>query len=473
MLCARESDGSEDGADAVDCERLPGPSARMAPHDRGTRRARILFPLGMKAVVVVWSLVLLLGFGGIGLAPSAVEAQQAAEVYRRYSGAVVKVEVLEATSGAPSSMGTAFFAAPSLLLTNYHVVRDLVFDPAAYRLNLLPADGVDLGKVRVVAVDPAHDVAVLRVDRVHAAPLRLTPDPVPKGETLFSLGHESDLHTSVVAGVFNGAVEGTAAPLMHFSGSLNPGMSGGPTLRAGGDVVGINVSTSGDQLSFLVPALEGQRLLEQAAGVDSVSTDRLREDAGRRLTDFQDAFFSSVLADGLGTTSMGGATLPTGSQDRFDCSANPHEITDKRYDLIEYRCETMDRVMVGPRGSYGLIYMEHMFMASTRLSVLAFQALQSQWYTEVMNWEAPANNDATTFRCRRRNIGVGVSAELLVVWCTRRHLSHPGLYDLFVRSAMRGRWKEGVVSTLRATPISFTNAVALTEQWLKGFAWTR
>src|SRR5262249_2530190 len=54
----------------------------------------------------------------------------------------------------------------------------------------------------------------------------------------------------------NGLVERSFYPTIFFTGSLNPGVSGGPTLDQQGQVIGINVAarTDGEQVSFLVPA---------------------------------------------------------------------------------------------------------------------------------------------------------------------------------------------------------------------------
>jgi len=114
-----------------------------------------------------------------------------------------------------------------------------------------------------------------------------------------------------------------------------------------------------------------------------------------------------------------------------------------------------------------------MYMASESLSRWAFSSLVSEWLGTVMDWEAPFNDDATRYRCSRRNVEPGLAAEMLVTFCVRRHRSHEGMYDLFVRSALLGRSREGVVSTLRATPISFSNAKRLTRSWLASFGWSR
>ena len=128
-------------------------------------------------------------------------------------------------------------------------------------------------------------------------------------------------------------------------------------------------------------------------------------------------------------------------------------------------------MLLGPRGSYDLIYLEHMHMTSGALSRFAFSALVTDWYQTVLQWEAPVNDDATTFRCEAGHVGEGLAAELLVTFCTRRHRSHEGMYDLVLRSATVDGGTEAVVSTLRASPISHANAVSLATRWLGAFSW--
>lgn len=415
---------------------------------------------------VVFSATWLLSFPSRSLL-----AQQPAEVYQRYSPDVVKVEVLEEATRAPSSVGTAFFAADSLLVTNYHVVRALLFQPERFRLRLVDQEGEEAGAAGVVAVDPPNDLAILRVDRPRSHGLTLSTRSLANGDALYSMGHPADLRTSVVEGVFNGLVEHSFAPLMHFSGSINPGMSGGPTLTADGEVIGINVATAGDQLSFLIPSEAAIRLLEEARTVEAPSATELRERAGSKLHGFQRTLHGALLADGLPSTTIRSATVPTGPEDVFDCSASPHEVEDDRYELIEYRCLTEDRMLLGRDGVFDLLYLEHIYLGAGELSTLAFHTLFSEWYQRVLEWEAPANDDATFFRCRRDNVA-NDRVELLVTFCARRHLTHADLYDVVVRTALLGGEGQGVVSTLRASPISFENAEAATERWIEGFAWT-
>ena len=397
--------------------------------------------------------------------------QDAARVYEQYATAVAKVELVEARSGAPSAVGTAFFVAPSLLLTNYHVVQELLFRPRAYALRLVPTDGVDAGAVRIVAIDPANDLAVLRVDRVHGSPLSLAPDSIPTGEVLYSIGHPADLRTAVVEGTYNGAVDAAAAALVHFSGSINPGMSGGPTVRATGEVVGINVSTAGNQLSFLIPARVARALLADLPTEEAPDLDAVKREGTRRLLAFQDAFFAPLVAAPLPTTRIGSASLPAGPDAAFDCSAEPHDLEDEPYEMIEYVCFTQDDMLLGPGGGYDLIYMEHMYLASETLNPVAFNALVSEWHSAVLEWEVPVNDDATRYRCERRTLDEGLAAQMVVIFCARAHLSHPGLLDLFVRSTLRGGNGEAVVSTLRSAAISWDNARGLTRRWLEGFQW--
>ena len=175
-----------------------------------------------------------------GPAPSAV----AAEVFRRFADGVVKIQVVETGSAAKAELGSGFFVTPrGHVVTNYHVVSKVVQHPERYRGEMLDRAG-GTRPVRVLAVDVIHDVAVLATDATPALSFTLGAVRPSQGDRLYSLGHPHDLGLSIVEGTYNGLLQHTLYPKIHFTGAINPGMSGGPTLTERGQVVGINVRTA-------------------------------------------------------------------------------------------------------------------------------------------------------------------------------------------------------------------------------------
>src|SRR5205807_1245578 len=104
----------------------------------------------------------------------------------------------------------------------------------------------------------ANDLALVRLDRADrpffAFDVRTAEADLPRGERLYSLGHPLGIGFTIVEGTYNGPVERSYSPRIHFTGALNPGMSGGPAVDGDGRVVGVNVSKQfgGDLVSFLV-----------------------------------------------------------------------------------------------------------------------------------------------------------------------------------------------------------------------------
>src|ERR687896_1011192 len=184
-----------------------------------------------------------------GQAPSATTP----EIFRQYSEHVVRIEVVETGSAAKASIGTGFYATGrGDIVTNYHVISKLIHAPERYKVEITNAKG-QTGPVSVLGVDVVYDLAVLRGGPQHKGFLKLEPVRVHQGARLYSLGHPRDLGLTIVEGTYNGLLQHTLYPKVHFTGSLNPGMSGGPTLLQDGKVVGVNVATEGEQISYLVP----------------------------------------------------------------------------------------------------------------------------------------------------------------------------------------------------------------------------
>ena len=118
--------------------------------------------------------------------------------------------------------------------------------PENYRVELIVNDD-DTRDLELMAVDVVHDLAVLRLDQPWSGYLRLARQRPVMGEQLFSFGNPHDLGLTIVQGTFNGLLEKSLYEKIHFTGAINPGMSGGPTLNRFGEVVGVNVSTAGNQ----------------------------------------------------------------------------------------------------------------------------------------------------------------------------------------------------------------------------------
>ena len=187
------------------------------------------------------------------------------EIFKQFSEHVVKIEVVETGSAAKASIGTGFYASGGgHIVTNYHVISKLIHTPDRYRIEVTDLSGQP-NQATVLGVDVVYDLAVLRTNRRPKGYLTLESKGVDQGTRLYSLGHPRDLGLTIVEGTYNGLLQHTLYPKVHFTGSLNPGMSGGPALTQAGRVVGVNVATEGEQISYLVPAERVFRLLERTA----------------------------------------------------------------------------------------------------------------------------------------------------------------------------------------------------------------
>jgi serine protease Do len=244
-------------------------------------------------------------WGWAGLPAQAVNPD-AALVYRRLAPRVVKVQAVEKSSGAKAAIGSGFFVSASgEVVTNYHVVSALVNQPDRYRADLI--DSRDVSRpVEILAIDVVHDLAVLSVEPAGDPWFDLVPTAVERGTRLYSMGHPLDLGLSIVEGTYNGLLEHTLYPRIHFTGSINPGMSGGPTVTADGAVVGVNVSTAGEQVSFLVPAARVVALLREVRRADYRRPDSLLQTVASQLLAYQDTYLASLFADSTPTIALGG-----------------------------------------------------------------------------------------------------------------------------------------------------------------------
>jgi S1-C subfamily serine protease len=126
-----------------------------------------------------------------------------------------------------------------IVATAYHCVATGLRPMVKYR-------GGEQALGRVIARDPAHDLALVEVRGGPYVPgLPLRTDDVAVGDTVYALGHPfgqatgGKLANLLVWSASRGMVGGVGPWLIQTDAALNPGNSGGPLVDEEGRVVGI------------------------------------------------------------------------------------------------------------------------------------------------------------------------------------------------------------------------------------------
>src|ERR1700739_3567477 len=148
------------------------------------------------------------------------------------------------------SLASGFIVDPKgYIITNNHVIEKA--DKIYVKLSTDP-DSQDLGRpARVIGVDKATDIAVIKIDTNSALPtVKMgNSDQAQVGDWVEAIGSPFALAQTVTAGIVsakNRTIEpGVAGQFQHFiqtDAAINPGNSGGPLLNMNGEVIGINTA---------------------------------------------------------------------------------------------------------------------------------------------------------------------------------------------------------------------------------------
>ena len=395
-----------------------------------------------------------------------------AQIFKDFSENVVKIEIVEAGSAAKAAVGSGFFAsARGDIVTNYHVVSKLIHSPDRYRIEISGSSG-QTERATVLGVDVVYDLAVLRTSRTGKGFLALESKPVEQGTRLYSLGHPRDLGLTIVEGTYNGLLQHTLYPKVHFTGSLNPGMSGGPAITHAGRVVGINVATEGEQISFLVPAERAAALLNRTAKAPNLAPGAFLADVGRQIYANQARYLDGMFSRSTPSIALGPYSLPTQPADFFRCWADALRRKELPYVAVTHDCSTDDYIFVSSEQSSGIVRFYHQLLSTEDLNPAQFFTLYSN-QVQADNVAAFGNEEEVTpFRCQTRNVQTQ-SGKLKAVLCAREYVKLPGLYDAMFRGATLGARNVGLATTLSLSGVSFDNIQAITRRYIERIQWRR
>ena len=422
--------------------------------------------------VTVWLFLLLALAGAAQAASPAFIPGTTPEIFKQFSEHVVKIEVVETGSSAKASIGTGFFAnGVGQIITNYHVISKLIHSPDRYRIEVTGVSG-QAEQARVIGIDVVYDLAVLRTNRTTKGYLTLESKSVDQGTRLYSLGHPRDLGLTIVEGTYNGLLKHTLYPKVHFTGSLNPGMSGGPTLTQAGRVVGINVATEGEQISFLVPAERAVALLEKTAKVDHPPPASFLAEVGGQIQANQKRYLAGMFAEKSAAVALGPYNLPTKPAEFFRCWADALRRQELPYVAVTHDCSTDDYIFVSSEQSSGIVRFYHQLLTTGELNPARFFTLYSGQFQAGNVAMFGNEEEVTPFRCQTRNAATQ-GGKFKAVLCARQYIKLPGLYDAIFKAATLGSRNAGLVTTLALSGVTFDNVQLLTRRYMENIQWRR
>jgi hypothetical protein len=401
--------------------------------------------------------------------PAAIPVtDEAQRIYGKFGDAIYQVQTIDLTSGKKSSIGSGFqFAEDGLIATNYHVVASAIRHPQGNRLEYIHDHG-GKGALKIVGVDVIHDLAILKMDSPGKTFLTLGHSGLPKGAKIFSLGNPHDIGFTIIEGTYNGLSKESFVDKIHFSGSLNPGMSGGPALSHDGHVVGVNVSTAGNQISFLVPVEPLRVLVEglQKKGEEYNFLSQADADIGAQLLKGQQSNIDILLQKKWESVPFGPLKVPGRIHDTLKCWGVPvHEEKDPfRY----YRsiCATQDRVFLDEDFDTGTYSYRYDYITGTnKMDIFRFYTFYEQQYGSPAGEGAGREDDLTNFDCNTQFVDLA-ARRWKSSFCVRRYKRYPDIYDLQLYMAMVGTSKEGMIISLEAQGVSKDNALALAKRFM-------
>lgn len=397
--------------------------------------------------------------------------ESAAGVFKRWQDSIVQVRILDNGAGTKTAIGSGFFASASgHVVTNYHVIAQLVRYPGQFRGEVVYADQTT-GPLELVTFDIVHDLAVVRVKRAPEHFFVPIERPVPKGERVFALGNPHDLGLTIVEGTYNGFVADTLYEKIHFTGSLNPGMSGGPAVAGDGSLVGVNVSTAGNQLSFLVPSKFVGSLLREAEAVGAVLPHDLMSIAAAQLLVNQGEYVAQTLASEPKRIELGRYSVPGQLSRAFHCWSNIPQKEDLLYAVNTQLCSTEDKIFIAEGISAGSISFAHTYLSTTKLNAFQFAGVVETAFHHVYHADGE-EEDFTSFECTQGYFATG-GIRFKGALCLRAYRKLRGLYDVVLRAASYGESQSAVITTLNLSGVSYDNAQRFVQAYLKEFQWNR
>ncbi len=391
-------------------------------------------------------------------------------IYQMHEDSIFQIRVLNRETGKKSSIGSGFIVGNGRqIATNFHVINKIILEPELFYVTYLAKNGRE-GELKLLALDVAHDLALLVSDEILGQAI-ITSDLPPRGAPVFAMGNPLDLGLSLAVGTNGGILNQTDDSRILFSGSLNPGMSGGQTFNEDGKAIGINVATARNNISFIVPSRFLNDLIESSMIVNDRSNSDLKVEVARQLLAYEQGYIKEVLEQSWPSMQLRQMTVPGTISPTVRCWDNSSKLSTKSlFKRYQIRCANKNHVYLDDANKFvgNLIY-EYYWLESDQLDTVRFHNLY-----EKLNKDQIENNlsqeEVSNFNCDTWFIDVS-GEEFKANLCRREYVEYPGVSDILFTAALTGHDNQGFFITFIMTGTDFNASLPLVKKFLENVVW--
>jgi S1-C subfamily serine protease len=398
----------------------------------------------------------------------------AQDLYSAAKSDLLQIRMLLKNGRSQSTVGSGFLVGTSnLVLTNYHVVSQMALDPGVYIGEYVDTDG-KTGPVELLAVDVLHDLAVVRVNRegtgffqVPDHPLKLT-----QGQPLYSLGNPLDLGFAISEGAYNGVITRSFYDQLIFTGPINSGMSGGPSVTQSGRVAGVNVSKrrDGELVSFLVPVMYARELLRKVAAQPRPPKD-FNPLIAQQLLAHQREMVDRLLAEPLSIKAMGPYLVPVRESQQLRCWGRSNFRLEAEFTGDSVSCAMEAAIYVSDTQQTGHVSMSHTYLRSSSMHPLQFAVLASSLF-RVDRIGSSRDIRLTRPSCVEQFVHTA-SLPVRAVTCVRAYRKFAGLYNFTLLAASADSGQASLQSRLDLAGVSYENGMRASRAFLSSLGRSR
>ncbi|MCW8911190.1 MAG: serine protease [Gammaproteobacteria bacterium] len=400
----------------------------------------------------------------------AIHAQSidAEYLYKSLKSSIYQIQVIDIASDKKSSIGSGFMISEEgLIATNYHVISDFINSPEKYRIEYLAHDG-QRGELILKDIDIIHDLAIVYGKMPATRALTLSPKSLFKGAHIYSLGNPRDLGMTIIEGTYNGLLEKSLYEKILFSGALNPGMSGGPALDNRGHVIGINVSTAGNDLSFLVPVRYLSALLRNLK--ESAEPVNFEERIEQQLFNNQSVYMQSLLEKKWASMTLGDVELPAELDDYFKCWGKTDDDKDQLYIHTYSACSSPDSIYISSEFNTGTVDFRYDWFDADKLNSFQFYSRYTREFEDSFSTNRATKDDVSNYKCNSGFVSLH-NKSWKVALCARNYKKFNSLYDLSLTMAQVSEYDRGMIINLNATGIARDVLMKFARQFMENIRW--